>query len=423
MKRVIKANQRTTLHMVMAAFAFLCLIGNAAATTWIVDDNGGPGIDFTDIGSAVSAATPGDLIVVRNGMYASFNLDKGLTITADTGHAPVVISTTNVYHIPVDATAVLTGLSLHQLFVFDSWGNVIIDDCDCIHWGNIPSLKAEQCSLLRVSRCRFEKTGLGSLLCAAILRDTAAIISESSFVGGNGQDSYDDYGFDGGCGIFAQDATLYLQAVSAQGGNGGWAYGEEYANGGDGGEGLWLSKCDVHLFGMEENRIEGGQGGGSYYGTSGRDASAVLCRDASVAYSGIFLESHGEPDFDIDPDHPSMVAHVSPDVPIVTLGGTGQLGGFIEPVLHGQAGSSFALFYSHKNAMHPLGSRYTDLLLDPLYLFFFAAGVIPAGDPPGYPIHIPLVPDYMGFPFQLQAHVVTGGGQYYLSTSAGFVLR
>src|SRR4029079_10425594 len=50
------------------------------ATTWTVDVNGGPGSQFTDIGSAVAASAPGDVILVRSGTYPAFVTSKGLTI-------------------------------------------------------------------------------------------------------------------------------------------------------------------------------------------------------------------------------------------------------------------------------------------------------------------------------------------------------
>ena len=57
----------------------------ARASTIVVDDNGGPGVQFTDIQPAVTAALPGDLIVVMPGSYSAFVLDKGLTLLASSG--------------------------------------------------------------------------------------------------------------------------------------------------------------------------------------------------------------------------------------------------------------------------------------------------------------------------------------------------
>ncbi|MEM7305381.1 MAG: hypothetical protein AAF682_01860 [Planctomycetota bacterium] len=76
--------------------AMLALAGSVLASTvhaqgavWIVDDDGGPGVDFTDLAAAVGAAADGDLLVFRDGTYpgglfAPLTVTgKGLTLIAD----------------------------------------------------------------------------------------------------------------------------------------------------------------------------------------------------------------------------------------------------------------------------------------------------------------------------------------------------
>src|SRR4030095_8132474 len=49
-----------------------------------VDDGGGAGIPFTQIGDAVAAAVDGDVILVKSGTYAPFTVDdKSLVIHAE----------------------------------------------------------------------------------------------------------------------------------------------------------------------------------------------------------------------------------------------------------------------------------------------------------------------------------------------------
>jgi hypothetical protein len=57
----------------------------AVGQTWIVDDSGGAGVDFTDIPSAIAAASGGDLIVVRAGSDAPLTLDKPLVVRGEAG--------------------------------------------------------------------------------------------------------------------------------------------------------------------------------------------------------------------------------------------------------------------------------------------------------------------------------------------------
>ncbi len=53
-------------------------------TVWVVDDNGGPGVNFTDLPPAVAAAADGDVLDVRSGAYNHFALSgKGLRILGE----------------------------------------------------------------------------------------------------------------------------------------------------------------------------------------------------------------------------------------------------------------------------------------------------------------------------------------------------
>ena len=52
----------------------------------VVDDDGGVGVDFTELQEAVDAASAGDVILVRSGTYSGLLLgDKSLFVIADRG--------------------------------------------------------------------------------------------------------------------------------------------------------------------------------------------------------------------------------------------------------------------------------------------------------------------------------------------------
>lgn len=77
------------------AFFALSTLSLAAAPSradvLVVDDDGGPGVDYITVAAAISGSSPGDLILVRDGVYSSFSVDTtSLIIAADTGASPVV---------------------------------------------------------------------------------------------------------------------------------------------------------------------------------------------------------------------------------------------------------------------------------------------------------------------------------------------
>ena len=62
-----------------------------AATTWYVDDSGGA--DYTTIQAAVTAATAGDTIIVRDGAYVeNVIVDKSLVVRSENGAAAVTVT-------------------------------------------------------------------------------------------------------------------------------------------------------------------------------------------------------------------------------------------------------------------------------------------------------------------------------------------
>lgn len=406
--------------------SFILLAGAASAATWIVDDDGGPGVDFTDIPPAIAAAATGDLILVRDGAYSGFYLDKSLTIAADTGCQPVITDLCTITAINQGYSAVISGFVTYRLYAHSSAGDIFVDGCyseTSHHW---PALTIESCDHVSISRSMFIKKGTGGTIPAAQLDFAEAIISRCAFVGQDGVHGYEwAPAYDGGAGLLAEESTLYFQASSSSGGKGG-CYTDLTGimlGPGDGGPGIELHNSSLHLFGTEECIIEGERGGDSNYGVVGESSSAVKASSSTVAYSGVtFVTYLGKPDIEYDAS--SVVIEVTPEVPVIILEGSGQLGEYIQPTLYGLPGSTYAMFYSPFQSVIPLGKMYTHLLLDPGHLFFLAGGIIPTAPPPSYVLNIPPhASELQGLPIHFQAYVVTNLGLPYLSTSATFVLR
>ena len=69
---------------VLAVLLVLACAGTAAGATWVVDDDGGAGVDYMTIQAAVNAAAAGDTIEVRSGTYVeNVNVDKRLTLIGE----------------------------------------------------------------------------------------------------------------------------------------------------------------------------------------------------------------------------------------------------------------------------------------------------------------------------------------------------
>lgn len=77
---------RTFLPLAAVVAALVCA-GGAKAQTFVVDDGGGPGVDFTSLVTATATAPDGAVLVVRAGTYTgSPTIDgKSLVVLADPG--------------------------------------------------------------------------------------------------------------------------------------------------------------------------------------------------------------------------------------------------------------------------------------------------------------------------------------------------
>lgn len=404
--------------------------GTALAATWVVDDDGGPGVDFTDLPPAIAAASAGDVIVVRDGQYSEFTLSKGLSIVADTGHAPAFkkYGDLTIAGIPKGDTAVLSGFGpaiYNAILIENCEGHVVVDDCSFEGSSSFPGIQVLHCDLVTLCRVQVEASDpfmwhMWPFPEAARFEDTNVIVSECIFEGGDGADAWCDDALPGSTAVSAMNCQLFFQSSSALGGSGGLVYGfEPYGYGGDGAPGIELTASYLELFGLTEHCIEGGYGG-SGYTADGDDANAILSQGATIAYSGITLKTYGG-------KQPfgggAFITQLKPAVPVIVMTGSGELGGHIRPALHGPASADYALFASPFRSVLELGGTYAHLLLKPGFLLFIGAGTINPVGPPTFLLQIPPVPAWQGIPIHFQALVVTGGGQQYLSTSASFTVR
>lgn len=112
-----------------AARVFAVLFAGAApvaASTWIVDDLPGPGVDFTTIADAEAASVAGDVILVRPGSYAGFTVDIGVAILGDPGAS--ITGRVVITSLPQARRATLAGFSMRGLLVQDCAAPVLLED-------------------------------------------------------------------------------------------------------------------------------------------------------------------------------------------------------------------------------------------------------------------------------------------------------
>ncbi len=77
---------RTILSAGVLAVLVLACAGAAAGATWVVDADGGAGVNYTTIQAAVNAASDGDTIEVRGGRYEGAQKNqKNVTVIQNIG--------------------------------------------------------------------------------------------------------------------------------------------------------------------------------------------------------------------------------------------------------------------------------------------------------------------------------------------------
>lgn len=128
---LIRPSQSAPSHpvsMLRFVLALLALsVPAAAQTVYYVDDDPGPGIDFTDLQDAVNASSPGDRIEVFEGTYAGpVTIQSGVKVMA-VAPGTVEVDGLRVWGLPAEDTVVLVDLATAWLRVQGSAGTVIFD--------------------------------------------------------------------------------------------------------------------------------------------------------------------------------------------------------------------------------------------------------------------------------------------------------
>lgn len=243
----------------------------AAADVLIVDPSGTQG--FAQVQAAIAAAQDGDLILVRSGTYAGFDLvGRSLTVRGDV-HAEVVIDGgVSVVGTPADGVVVLADLRIEGAdavtFVAGENGLTLLD--------NAGFVRVQGCHLVGGTGANTTAASGGKPGGDACSIETSprAVLADCLLVGGyGGGDPFTTtLGGVGGHGLRTRSSGTVLYDCEVFGGGGGVADLFPGQLGGPGGPG-----CEVVDFGLfaSGTKFRGGSGGYGHNGGAGGDGLVV----------------------------------------------------------------------------------------------------------------------------------------------------
>lgn len=251
--------------------ALLSTTSPALADVLIVDPAGTHG--FAQIWSAVAAAQDGDLILVRSGTYAGFDLvGRSLTVRGDVNAEVLVDGGVTIVGTPADGAVVLADLRIvgadavtfvageNGLWLSGNAGYVRVQDC-ALAGGTGASTTSTQGGKPGGDGCTIEDS-------------PRVVLANCSLAGGyGGGDPFTTtLGGVGGHGLRTRTSSVALYDCQVFGGGGGAA---DYFPGQVGGPGG--PACEVIDFGIfaSNTTFRGGWGGGGHNGGAGGDGLVV----------------------------------------------------------------------------------------------------------------------------------------------------
>jgi len=260
---------RTTGIAICVAALFA---SRSLATTYVVDHHGGG--QFTDIPPAIAAAQPGDVLLVMQGTYSGFTLDKGLAILGY-GHPPIT-GTASIVVLPSSQTALLLNVSPPNLIVVDCKGPVIAQE---LH--SPTNVTVQRCADVRfrdIDMSFFNSWPLDACdISGSRVEFVDCYLSASFTSGGCGTSAPPP---PSGAGIdISHSSRVHLVRSSVYGGSGSGCLPQNY--GADGGPGVRLTSSDVLIVaGGGSSLISGGLWGG--------DINLNRCTNNGQSGPGVF---------------------------------------------------------------------------------------------------------------------------------------
>ena len=389
--------------------ALLALSLTAHADNLIVDDNGGVGVDYTNMVDAVAAANVGDRLYVHPGSYfGHLASDKGMTII---GVGPgVFLGGGYAWHdLPANQELRVVGLELGQLIIQDCAGPVMLAELEMNdHHTAGGYLWATRCDDVRLRDCTIR-----SRISAAVsVEDSRVELVSCDVLGSAGFDgNFVEAGGDGGDAVVARAGALVtINACNVEGGIGGSTMSVLGDFGGNGGTAVRVfSGGEVIITGTPAHEILGGFGGaGPASGDDGAGGDGIQ-NDGVVRISGAV--ALGGPSLDYIDGVPisggGLLLTPIPDDPFMEVVGEVRAGQPLQFVIHGEPGGVVRLLAGRGPIIANAPGSPDPRLTQPFRSIWI--GNLPAS---GELVHSINLPSGMssGDRFVLQSKITTGAG-------------
>ena len=464
------------LALLLATFTVVSSANTLCAETLIV----GPGGDFTEIQRAIDVAMPGDVLLVRPGIYEGFTLDKPLQIIG-AGQDDVIVGNTRSFstcgvqcppqivtvtieNIPANSEVLLSGMTIRGLGatnvlfslgadwttgVRECQGRVLLHDLKFISNADSSSLAG----MLLIQNSDFVElqdsfvSGFESLvnlnapLADAVQVQNSTIWIINSRLHAGGDISPGDNFAPGGIALFLLNSEAYLANTELIGGAGGSVEFPPvggFCGGGSPnrpGIGLLAQSSVIKLVGGPDALITSPNSGFTSIGFCGFEAhsgaevntgSILLLRDdipinGGKTFKGGVLQSQ-EPPVDVSVSSFSYVT--SNDYPILELGARAvALGGSQDFVASGEALATGRLYAGLERA-EPFGIPGIDgaSALDPAATFFIRGFRLDAVGTKLFTLKIPNDPSLEGIPVHFQ-WIQANGQQAWFSNPSTMIIR
>jgi hypothetical protein len=210
-----RAFRNASFRVVVALALFSPAFAN---TIWIVDQANGPGTNFTSIPPAIAASVAGDVIIIRQGTYSAFTLDRGVTLL---GQGNVYVSSwLFVRDVPASDVAALYNVepqaNWNAISIDNCAGTVLVQRCDS-------PIQVRNCSDVRLRDVTTGTFGFGAHH-GLFVQDSRVEVVGSTLRGQDSSAGWCEFVENGGDGILCLGASqLLLSRTTATGGKGGIA--------------------------------------------------------------------------------------------------------------------------------------------------------------------------------------------------------